>query len=65
MCVLVEANSNLNLLIKIPIGHVVIKTNVFNASILAHDLQNLLLFLGRKQILTVMHSIVRPIPATE
>ena len=42
-----------------------IKFNTLNASKHGDDFQYLLLFLGRKQILTVMHSIVRPIPASE
>ena len=38
-----------------------IKTYTLNASKLGYDFQNLLLFLGRKHILSVMHPIVRPI----
>ena len=65
MHILVEANDNFYLLIKIPIRHIMIKPNPLNASKLGKNRQNLLLFLGRKQVLTVMHPIVRPIPATE
>ena len=42
-----------------------IKTNPLNASKHGDNFQYLFLFLGRKQILTVMHSIVRPIPSAE
>ena len=42
-----------------------IKTNAFYASKHGDHFQNLLLFLGRKHILSVMHPIVRPISATK
>ena len=42
-----------------------IKTNPLNASKLGKNRQNRFLLLGREHILTVMHSIVRPIPASE
>ena len=42
-----------------------VKTNALNTPKHGDDFQNLLLFLGRKHILSVMHPIVRPISATK